>query len=211
MKERHSTVLLALTALFCVALVVANIIAGKLWGVWGIVLTAGVLEFPLVYIIGDVVPEVYGLQTARKVIWLGFLTNAFAVAFFLLTLALPYPPFWGGQTAFQTVLGFTPRLLLASFCGYLVGTNVNAWVLVAIKKLTGPKQLWVRTIGSTIVGEGLDSLLFMSIAFFGVVPGVALPGMIVAQWLFKSGYEIVATPLTYVVVNWVKRLEGITE
>lgn len=207
-----SYLLLALTVVFCTALVVANIIAGKLWALpFGIVLTAGVIEFPIVYILGDVIPEVYGLGTARRVIMLGFLANAFAVLFFLVTLALPHPPFWEGQSAFQTVLGFTPRLLLASFVGYFVGTNANAFVLTWVKKLTGPKWLWVRTISSTLVGEGLDSLLFMTIAFVGIIPTAVLPGMIVAQWLFKSGYEALATPLTYVVVNAVKRAEGLKE
>lgn len=212
-KGRISPVLLGLTTVFTTALVVANIIAGKLWAtpIPGVILTAGVIIFPIVYIVGDVVPEVYGMKVARRVIWLGFGANLFAVLFFLLTLALPYPPFWQGQDAFTLVLGFTPRLLVASFIGYLVGTNANALTLTAIKKLTGPRWLWMRTIGSTLVGEGLDSLLFMSIAFYGVVPPEVLPGMIAAQWVFKSAYEVLATPLTYLVVNRVKRIERVDQ
>jgi len=208
--KKHSDLLVVLAALFCVSLVVSNIIAGKLWETRLAVLTAGVLLFPIVYIIGDVVPEVYGLATARRVIWLGFFANLFAVVFFLITLKLPYPEFWTNQDAFTTVLGFTPRLLLASFAGYLVGTNANAWVMVSMKKLTKGRWLWTRTISSTLVGETLDSLLFMTIAFYGIVPNEALPGMILAQTLFKTGYEIVVTPVTYYVVSLAKKYEGVT-
>jgi hypothetical protein len=208
-RKRWSFTLVMLTVLFVVSLIVANIIAGKLWEApFGIILTCGVFIFPIVYIVGDVVPEVYGLQVARKVIWLGFAANLFAVLFFLLTLGAAHPPFWEGQSAFQVVLGFTPRLLLASACGYLLGTNANAWVLVAIKKLTGSKWLWMRTIGSTLVGESLDSIVFMTIAFAGIVSWAVLPMMIFYQALFKTLYETVATPLTYVVVNKVKAIES---
>jgi hypothetical protein len=202
--------LLHLAVLFCVALVVSNIIAVKLYAApFGITLTAAVWLFPIVYIIGDVVPEVYGLATARKVIWLGFAANAFAVLFFMLTLSLPHPPYWVNQEAFQAVLGFTPRLLLASFVGYLIGTNANAWVLVRIKALTSGKWLWMRTIGSTIVGESLDSVCFVLIGFYGLMPIEALYGMVIAQAVFKTLYEAAVTPVTYMVVAWFKKEEGI--
>lgn len=209
--KKYSFTLLALACVFCTCLIVANIIAGKLWAtpIIGITLTCGVFVFPIVYIIGDVVPEVYGYPTARKVIMLGFVANLIAVLFFLLTISAPFPGFWNGQEAFKTVLGFTPRLLLASFCGYLVGTNANAWVLVQLKRITKAKYLWIRTITSTIVGEGLDSIIFMTLAFYGVVPTPLLPGMILAQTAFKTLYEILATPITYLVIGYVKRLEGI--
>lgn len=211
MKQKFSFVLFALGALFCVSLIISNIIAGKLWAFpFGITLTAGVVLFPIVYIIGDVVPECYGYATARKIIFLGFLLNLYAVIFFYITLKMAYPPFFAGQEAFQTVLGFTPRLLIASFTAYLVGTNVNAWVLVKVKALTKSRFLWMRTISSTIVGEGLDSLIFISLAFYGIVPNAALPTMILAQATFKILYEVIATPLTYLVVGWVKKVEKIT-
>lgn len=213
MNVKRFDILAALIAVYSVALVVANIIAGKLWAtpLPSVILTAGVIIFPIVYIIGDVVPEVYGLAVARRIIWLGFIANLIAVAAFWLTLKLPYPPFFEGQKAFEVVLGFTPRLLLASFLGYIVGTNANAWLLTLIKSVTGPKLLWVRTITSTIVGEGLDSLIFMSVAFWGIVPLLVLPVMIVAQWAFKVAYEVAVTPLTYWVVNRVKALEGVDQ
>jgi len=198
-----------LAALFCVALLVSNIIAGKLWAApAGLVLPVAVWLFPIVYILGDVIPEVYGLETARQVIGLGFCLNLMAVLFFYLCLALPAPAFWKSQQAFETVLGFTPRLLVASFIGYLVGTNANAWTLVLIKKGTGGRWLWMRTIGSTIVGETLDSALFVTIAFWGMVPGGTIPIMVIWQALFKIVYEVIATPLTYAVVSWVKQVEG---
>ncbi len=209
MKREYSFQLVALAAVYSVALVVSNLIAGKLYqGPGGVILPAAVWLFPIVYIIGDVIPEVYGLATARRIILLGFAVNLAAVGFFWLTLALPAPVFWQNQGAFVTVLGFTPRLLLASFVGYLVGTNANAWVLVAIKRLTGGRWLWMRTIGSTIVGETLDSTCFITIAFLGAVPPAVIPGMVLAQSAFKTIYEVLATPLTYAVVGWAKRAEA---
>lgn len=211
MKNKYSYVLLTLAALFCTSILISNIIAGKLWSLpfFALVLTAGVITFPVVYIIGDVVPEVYGYPTARKIIFLGFAMNLYAVIFFLITVKMAYPPFFEGQAAFETVLGFTPRLLIASFIAYLIGTNVNAWILVWVKKLTNAKYLWVRTISSTIVGESIDSTIFITLAFYGVVPNAALPTMIFAQAAFKILYEILATPVTYLIIGYVKKLEGI--
>lgn len=211
MKNKYSYVLLVLAALFCTSILISNIIAGKLWSLpfFALVLTAGVITFPVVYIIGDVVPEVYGYPTARKIIFLGFAMNLYAVIFFLITVKMAYPPFFEGQSAFETVLGFTPRLLVASFIAYLIGTNVNAWVLVLVKKLTKAKYLWVRTISSTIIGESIDSTIFITLAFYGVVPNAALPTMILAQASFKIIYEILATPFTYLIIGYVKKLEGI--
>jgi queuosine precursor transporter len=208
---QYSILFVLLSVLFSVALVVSNIIAGKLWAtpIAGVTLTAGVFLFPVVYIIGDVVPECYGLAAARRLILIGFAANLFVVFFFALTLALPYPPFFQGQAAFEAVLGFTPRLLFASFVAYLVGTNANAWMMVTVKRLTNARWLWVRTISSTIVGESIDSAIFITIAFYGIVPLDVLPGMIIAQATFKTLYEILATPLTYFVVSRVKRYEGI--
>ncbi len=211
-KTKFSGLLMVLAVLFCTSLIVSNIIAGKLYAApLNLVLTAGVWLFPIVYIIGDVVPEVYGLKVARKIIWLGFAANLYAVVFFILTLKLPFPPFFQGQEAFNVVLGFTPRLLVASFIAYLIGTNVNAWMLVMVKRLTGKRFLWMRTISSTIVGEGLDSLVFILIAFYGIVPAAGLPMMILGQAGFKICYEIIATPLTYLVVNWVKKIENVDQ
>lgn len=198
-----------LASLFCVSLVVSNIIAGKLYlAPFEVVLTSAVWLFPVVYILGDIIPEVYGLSTARRVIWMAFFLNLFAVLFFLLTVVLPFPSFWENQSSFEVVLGFTPRLLLASFVAFLVGTNINAWALIKIKNLTGGKFLWVRTIGSTVIGETLDSLVFITIAFYGTVPPGIIINLVIVQAAFKVAYEILATPLTYIVINYAKNLRN---
>lgn len=209
---KYSQRFMVLCVVFCTALIVSNIIAGKLWDApLGLTLTAGAILFPIVYIIGDVMPEVYGLAATRRVIWLGFGANLFAVLFFTICLALPAPAFWQNQAAFETVLGFTPRLLIASLLAYLVGTNVNAWIMVKMKALTRGRWLWTRTITSTIFGESADSMIFMLVAFLGVVPLAALPSLIVSQALFKTIYEVIATPITYLVIGWFKRAEGLTD
>lgn len=209
-KNSFSLLYVLLAAVFTTCLVVANIIAGKLWAApFGLTLTTGVFCFPLVYWINDIVPEVYGGNKARFMILLGFAANLIAVIFFMFCLAAPYPPFWQSQEAFVAVLGFTPRLLIASFIAYLVGTNLNTLVMTAMKRLTKGKWLWSRTIGSTVVGEFFDSVMFINIAFMGVLPQDALLTMVVMQWLFKVAYEVVMTPLTYVVIGWVKKYEGL--
>lgn len=208
MKNRSSFLLVILSAVFCVALVVSNIVAGKLWQApFGIVLTCGVFMFPIVYILDDVLPEVYGYVVARKIIFLGFACNLMVVLFFLLTLKASFPPYFVNQDAFVAVLGFTPRLLLASFVAYLIGTNLNAWILTVIKRWTNGRFLWMRTIGSTIVGESVDSTIFILLAFYGILPSGVLPLMIVSQAVFKTLYEVLATPLTYLVIGYVKRRE----
>lgn len=195
----------ALVALYCVALVVSNIIAGKLWDApFGLHVTAGVILFPIIYIIGDIMPEVYGLQVTRRIIWLGFIINILMVLVFVATLALEAPGFWQGQEAFVTVLGFTPRLVAASLIAYLFGTHANAWVMVAMKALTNGKWLWTRTIASTIVGETIDSALFILVAFYGVLDIEILPWLIASQVIFKTAYEALATPLTYAAIAWMQ-------
>lgn len=213
MKAKNNSLLyVSLVVLYATSLIVSNIIAGKLWQApLGLIFTTGVWLFPIVYIIGDVIPEVYGMKKAQQAIWLGFAANLFAVLFFYLCLRLPAPVFWENQGAFEVVLGFTPRLLLASFCGFLVGSNANAAVMVAMKRITGPKKLWSRTITSTVVGESLDTLVFASIAFYGLMPTSALTTLILSMAAFKIIYEIVATPLTYIMVNAAKRVEGVDQ
>ncbi len=197
-------------AVFVTSLVISNVIAVKLFDVGGLVLPAGVVIFPLSYLVGDVLTEVYGYARARRVIWLGFACNLFAVVVIQVAIALPPASFWApSQAAYETVLGFTPRLLVASFAAYLVGEFANAAVLAKMKVATGGRYLWTRTIGSTLVGEGLDSAVFITLAFAGVMPAAALPSTIITQWLAKTAYEVLATPLTYLVVNWLKRVERV--
>jgi uncharacterized integral membrane protein (TIGR00697 family) len=194
---------------FITALITANIIAVKLINVFGLTLPAAIIVFPISYIFGDVLTEVYGYRQARRVIWLGFLCNLIAVVFIWLGQILPAASFWAGQAAYEQILGYTPRLLIASFLAYLVGEFANSFVLAKMKVATKGRWLWTRTIGSTIVGEGLDSLVFMTIAFVGTIPLSGMLSAIVTQWLAKTLYETAATPLTYVIVNALKRSEGI--
>jgi uncharacterized integral membrane protein (TIGR00697 family) len=205
---RHSTLFLAVSGLFIACLVAANIISVKLIAVGDWFVPAGVVIFPLSYILGDVLTEVYGFRSARKVIWLGFLSNLVVVLAIWLAGMWPAAPFWQNQTAWDAILGFTPRLLLASFVAYLIGEFANSIVLARMKVLMEGRWLWARTIGSTIIGQGLDSLVFISIAFAGV-PGFDLGTAILTQWAVKVIYEIGATPLTYAVVTYLKRREGV--
>jgi len=207
--KRHSAWFVIVVAVFITCLITANIIAVKLVGVFGLVFPAGVIIFPLSYIFGDVLTEVYGYSQARRVIWLGFLCNLLVVVAIWIAQILPPAIFWNGQTAYQQILGFTPRLLVASFLAYLVGEFANSFVLAKMKIATSGRWLWTRTIGSTLVGEGLDSLVFITVAFSGVTPLASLPSIIITQWLVKVGYEILATPLTYIAVNFLKRQEGL--
>ncbi len=205
----YSPLFLTEFALFLTSLLISNIIAGKLIQVAGIVLPAAVILFPITYILGDVFTEVYGFRRTRIIIWLGFAANLLMSLLFLATIALPYPQFFKDQAAFATVLGMTPRIVLASLVGYWAGEFGNSIVLSMMKKTTGGKYLWMRTIGSTIVGEGLDTVLFIGIAFWGAMPTSVLLQMMLAQYLFKVLYEALFTPLTYFVVARVKKLEGV--
>lgn len=208
----------AVTALFVTALIVSNIIAVKLITFAGLVLPAAVILFPIAYIIGDILTEVYGYARARQVIWTGFFCNLLAVIAIWIAGRLTPPPFWAigafdsaetAQQAYQAILGFAPRLLLASFLAYLAGEFLNSIIMAKLKVRTEGRYLWLRTISSTIIGEGADSLVFISIAFWGVFPALAIGLAILSQWLFKVVFEVLATPFTYIVVNALKRSEGV--
>jgi len=208
-KNYYSTWFVFIVAVFITCLITANIVAVKLVEISGFVLPAGTIIFPISYIFGDVLTEVYGFRQARRVIWLGFFCNFIVVVVIWIGQLLPPASFWDGQKAYERILGYTPRLLVASFLAYLVGEFANSFVLAKMKIATKGRWLWTRTIGSTLVGEGLDSLVFMILAFWGTIPVAALLLAILTQWLVKSAYEAVATPLTYIVVNFLKRKEGI--
>jgi uncharacterized integral membrane protein (TIGR00697 family) len=196
----------AVAGVFVTALVVSNIIAVKLVEVSGRVFPAGLVIFPLSYLLGDVLTEVYGIRSARRVIWLGFACNLLALGAIQAAIHLPAldPEF---QVQFEAVLGTTWRLFLASLAAYIVGELANAYVLAYMKGATRGRWLWTRTIGSTIVGEGLDSLIFVTIAFAGTGAGLANP--IVTTWLIKVGWETLATPITYWIVGYLKQTEGV--
>ncbi len=204
--------------LFVAVLITSNFIAAKLVAIGGLVLPAAVLVFPLAYIIGDVLTEVFGYGAARKAIWLGFACNVVVVGFTLASISLTPAPMWtlapfpdtaSSQAAFAAVLGPAPRVVLASLLAYLVGEFLNAAVLAKLKIATGGRFLWVRTIASTLVGQLADSCVFITVAFAGVVPGDALRGIVLVQWLVKVCFEAAATPVTYGVVGRLKRVVGV--
>ncbi len=213
----------AVVALLATSLVVSNIIAVRLIAIRlsdaiELTLPAAIVLFPIAYIVGDVLTEVYGYPAARRGIWIAFGCNLLAVVAIWLAGILPPASFWTAgvyenpeqaDQAYRAILGFTPRLLVASFLAYLVGEFLNSFVLAKMKVRTEGRYLWMRTIGSTIVGQGADSLIFITVAFYGILPTSALMTAVVTQWLVKSAYEALATPLTYWVVNSLKRSEGI--
>lgn len=216
-SERNYRWLPFVTAVFVTTLIVSNIIAVKLVNLFGLFVPAAVILFPVAYIFGDVLTEVYGYARARRVIWTGFFCNLVAVIAIWISGQLPTAPFWGligfatpedAQQAYQAVLGLTPRLLAASFAGYLVGEFLNSLVLAKLKVRTAGRFLWLRTILSTIIGEGADSAIFLTVAFSGIIPASGLAQAILSQWSVKVIYETLATPLTYIVVNALKKAEG---
>jgi len=205
------------TAVFVTSLIIANIIAVKIVAIGALILSAAILIFPLSYIFGDILTEVYGYARARRVIWIGFGCNLLAVIVIWLSLELPPASFWklgsfdspqSSQQAYRAIFGFTPRILAASFIAYLVGEFLNSFVLAKMKIATRGRHLWMRTIGSTIVGQFADSGVFISLAFYGTMPKGALGELILTQWLVKSAYEALVTPFTYLAVNYLKRAEG---
>jgi uncharacterized integral membrane protein (TIGR00697 family) len=203
-----SPYLLLITGLFVMALVLSNILAVKLVEVEGRVFDAATLLFPLTYLIGDVLTEVYGYRQARLVIWVGFVSSLVAVVAIQIAILLPPAGFWEeNQSAYETVLDTTWRIFLASLAAYLVGEFTNSFILAKLKILTSGRWLWTRTISSTLVGEGLDSAVFSVIAFAGT--GVPLANQIITIWVIKVVWEVAATPLTYVAVGFLKRREGI--
>jgi len=207
MTVSHRFVVVA--AVFVTCLITANFIIVKQISIGNLVLPAAIIIFPLSYIIGDILTEVYGYQQARRVIWLGFLCNLIAVVAIWVGKILPSAPVFEAQSAYERILGSTPRFLLASFVAYLAGEFANSFVLAKMKIRTRGRWLWMRTIGSTLVGQGIDTLIVLTIAFAGVLPLSVLGTMISSHWLLKTAYEAVATPFTYGVVGYLKRKEGI--
>ncbi|MHB1218907.1 MAG: queuosine precursor transporter [Alphaproteobacteria bacterium] len=207
-EARYSGLFVAVAVTFVACLITANVVSAKLIDVAGFVLPAGIVIFPISYVIGDVLTEVYGYSAARRVIWLGFGANLLFVVAASVAGALPAPGFWQHQGAYDQILGQAPRILAASFLAFLVGEFVNSYVLAKMKIMTQGRWLWTRTIGSTVVGQACDSAIFVTIAFAGKLPTAALLGIIVTQWIAKCLYETAATPLTYLVVRYLKRKEG---
>jgi uncharacterized integral membrane protein (TIGR00697 family) len=199
--------LVIIIAVFITCLITANIIAVKVIHIGSFIMPAAIFVFPISYIFGDVLTEVYGYRVARRVIWLGFACNLVFVFFAWIGQILPAASFWGDQAAYETILGYTPRLLAASVCGYLVGEFVNSYILARMKILTRGRWLWSRTIGSTIAGEGVDTAIFITLAYIGTEATV--PTMILTHWTAKVLIEAIFTPATYAIVNRLKHQESI--
>ena len=195
-----------LVGIFCAGLIISNIIASKTFEFFWITLPCGVIIFPLIYIVNDVLAECYGFKKARRAIYLGFFMNLIAVICYNVTMFLPAPAYFTGDSAFHTVLGSTLRLLVASFAAYLIGSLINAKLMVYLKGKYENK-LFFRCISSTFAGEGMDALIFITIGFLGTMPVSALLTMIVAQSLLKTAYEVVVYPLTRHVIHNVKDLK----
>lgn len=179
-------------------------IGGEQW-----VFGAGILFFPLGYVIGDVLTEVYGYARARRVIWAGFAGLIFMAFMSWVIVTLPPASGWEGQAAYETVFGQVWRIVIASIVAFWAGEFVNSYVMARMKILTRGRYLWSRTIGSTIVGQGVDSLLFYPLAFWGVWSETQVLTVMITNWLLKVGWEIVLTPVTYAVVGWLKAKEGV--
>ncbi len=197
-----------LMATFVCVLLCSNLIgASKVATVGGFTFGAGVLFFPISYIFGDVLTEVYGYARARKVVWAGFGAIIFASFMSWFILQLPPAAGWGHQAAFETVFSSTPRLVLGSLIAFFFGEFCNSYVLAKMKIITAGKMLWTRTVGSTIAGELVDSIIFYPIAFYGIWPNELLIKVMISNYCIKVLWEIVNTPITYAIVNYLKKVE----
>lgn len=197
-------------AAFVAVLLLSNVIgAAKLSEVGGYVFGAGILFFPISYVLGDVLTEVYGYARARRCIWAGFAALVFMAVMSWIVVAMPPAPGWDGQGAYEAVFGQVPRIVLASITAFWAGEFVNAYVLARMKLWTGGRMLWSRTIGSTVVGQGVDSLIFYPVAFWGIWSNEQVITVMLTNWALKVAWEAALTPVTYVVVGWLKRREGL--
>jgi queuosine precursor transporter len=197
-------------AAFVAILLLSNVIgAGKVAELGGWTFGAGILFFPLGYVIGDVLTEVYGYARARRCIWVGFSALLFMAFMSWVVVSLPPAAGWEGQAAYESVFGQVPRIVFASIVAFWAGEFVNSFVLAKMKVWTKGKHLWSRTIGSTIVGQGIDSLIFYPLAFWGVWENNQVVTVMITNWALKVAWEAVLTPVTYAVVGWLKRHEGV--
>ena len=208
MKEKVSVPFMLLGILFNVCLIAANLLETKVIQVGSITVTAGLLVFPLSYIINDCIAEVWGFKKARLIIWSGFAMNFFVVALGLIAVALPAAPFWEGEQHFDFVFGMAPRIVVASLLAFLVGSFLNAYVMSKMKVASGGRNFSARAIWSTVVGETADSLIFFPIAFGGLIAWPELLVMMGTQIVLKSLYEVIILPITIRVVKAVKRIDG---
>lgn len=207
MNKQVSLTYMVAGLLFTVCLIIANIIAQKTITVFGFTTTAGILVFPVSYIVNDLIAEVWGYRKARLIIWYGFLMNFFVVVIFQLSIHLPGNAYFQHQEAFALVLGASARITVASFIAFLVGSFVNAWVMSRMKVVQRGKGFSIRAVVSTFAGEGIDSIIFFMVAFVGVMPFPVLLELTLHVALLKTAYEILVLPLTIVIVKKIKAME----
>ena len=208
MKQKVSVPFMLLGILFNVCLIAANLLETKVIQVFGITVTAGLLVFPISYIINDCIAEVWGFRKARLIIWSGFAMNFFVVMLGLIAVALPAAPLWEGEAHFNFVFGMAPRIVVASLTAFLVGSFLNAYVMSRMKVASGGRHFSARAIWSTIVGETADSLIFFPVAFGGIIAWRELLIMMCIQIVLKSLYEVLILPVTIRVVAAIKRIDG---
>lgn len=195
---------------FVAILLLSNLIgASKLASLGGVTFGAGILFFPVSYVIGDVLTEVYGYANARRCVWAGFFALVFMAFMSFTVVAMPPADGWDGQSAYEAVFGSTWRIVLASVTAFWAGEFVNSFVLAKMKLMTGGKHLWTRTIGSTVFGQAIDSALFYPIAFLGTWTTAQVLTVMVTNWAMKVAWEVVLTPVTYAAVGWLKAREGV--
>lgn len=204
----HYKYLDALTTAFVVVLLVSNLVAQKICLIGPFAVSGAILLFPITYIFGDIFTEVYGFAASRRAIWLGFFGTLLLYLIATATIALPSAPDWHNQQAFAAVFGFIPRILAASLISFWAGEFANSYTMARLKLATNGRQLWTRTIGSTIVGQAVDTVLVITLTFAGVAPVRTLLNLIVTSYSLKVAYEVLATPLTYLVIHWLKSSEG---
>jgi len=209
MSERRFKFLDLLVTAFVVVLLVSNLVAQKICRFGPLDVSAAVLLFPITYIFADVFTEVYGYAASRRAIWLGFFATGLLAIIGIITIALPAAPGWPNQAAFTTVFGFLPRIFAASLTAYWAGEFANSYTLSRMKLLTNGRWLWTRTIGSTVVGQAVDTALVIVLTFGGKFPWVELVHIIISGYILKVAYETIATPLTYAVVIALKRAEKV--
>ncbi len=205
--RRELKLLPVVAGLFVAVLIISNVASTKILLLGPFTFDGGTILFPISYIFGDILTEVYGYRRSRVVIWTGFVSLALMVVVFYIVGVLPPAPGWENQAAYQAILGLTPRIALASLLGYWAGEFSNSVVLAKLKIFTRGRWLWTRTIGSTLVGEAVDTLIFVCVAFLGEIPGALLLSVGLSNYVFKVGVEVVFTPITYLVVGYLKRRE----
>ncbi len=198
-----------LASIFIVVLVISNLVGQKICAFGPFRVSGAQLLFPITYIFGDIFTEVYGYGGSRRIIWIGFLANAVMAGLGNLIVALPAAPEWRNQEAFATVFHQVPRLVVASLIAYWCGEFANSFTLAKMKLITKGRYLWTRTVGSTVVGQAIDTVILVLIAFTGEVTNSGIWRLILSAYLFKVVYEVIATPVTYAVVGFLKRTEGV--